>query len=105
MVVQPWGRCFHISTMTTYIDAVFTVETLPNGVYRAGADIPENDPQSGERKLRQTAFLFGLRALTVGLFQGRFFSPSWGMVIPGPFSSGQIPPCRFHRLHNASSFL
>jgi hypothetical protein len=32
----------------TYIDTVFTVETLPNGIYRAGADIPENHPQGGK---------------------------------------------------------
>ena len=31
----------------THIDTVFTVETLPDGIYRAGADIPNNDPQGG----------------------------------------------------------
>jgi hypothetical protein len=62
----------------SHIDTEFTVETLPNGVYRAGTDIPKNNAQSDKRKLRQTAFLFGLSALTVGLFRGRFLSPFMG---------------------------
>jgi hypothetical protein len=32
----------------THIDTVLTVETLSNGIYRAGADIPENHPQGGK---------------------------------------------------------
>jgi hypothetical protein len=28
MVVQPWGRCFHISTMTTEMDHQFIVSGI-----------------------------------------------------------------------------
>ena len=67
------------------LDDAFNAGNLPQneifnevGVYRAGADIPKTTPRAASGKPRQSAFLFGLRALTFGLFRGRFFSPFMG---------------------------
>jgi hypothetical protein len=66
----------------TYRDAVITMETLPNGINRAGADIPKNNAQGGQRKLRQTFLFPGLRPPSLFGFSGIAFSVSAvGMVI------------------------
>ena len=57
-------------------DAVFAVKTLPNGVYRAGADIPENHAQRGQGQLRQPAVGFGLSIFLLRFFRFGIFSVS-----------------------------
>lgn len=55
-------------------NAVFSVETLPNRVYRTRGDVSENHAQGGQRQLGQTAVDLGVAALFLWFFQARFLS-------------------------------